>query len=76
MGVDGAELLRQGYTPEEAAAELEYASASGLVKLAMKYGNLEIADPDFKVAPPTLKLSQRVMTTVRHWLRFARGDGA
>jgi hypothetical protein len=68
VGVDGAELLRMGYTPGAAAVELEYPSADGLVRLAVKYGG------HTELPPAQPGLSQRVRTTVRNWLRFGRGD--
>ena len=64
MGRDGAELLRMGYSPEDAAAELDYASPGGLVKLAVKYGGYQ--PPRTDVRP---RVSRTVMGAVRSWLR-------
>jgi NUMOD4 motif len=69
IGQDGAELLRMGYTPGAAAVELEYPSADGLVRLAVKYGGYVESLPQEAPAP----WSQRVTATVRGWLRRKAG---
>ena len=69
LGRAGATLLRAGHSREDAANALAYSSPDGLYKLAVKYGGYTELPP---AGPP--RRSRRVMATVRHWLRFGRGD--
>lgn len=71
VGIQGARLLRDGLSKEAAAAEIGYPSPDGLVTLAVKYGG-HAPSPEPVTAAASPRWSQRVMTTVRGWLR--RGD--
>jgi len=70
-GVDGARLLAAGLSAEAAAAQLGYASAEGLAKLAVTRGGW-----DGTVTPAGTKTrwSRRVTATVRRWLGRPGGD--
>lgn len=67
VGVDAARLLADGMSPADTADVLGYNSAAGVVVLATKYGGHKAVG-----ATANPKSSQRVMATLRHWLR--RGD--
>ena len=69
IGELGARLLVAGVTPDDAAAKVDYPSASGLVVLACKHGGLRLTLASPSATAPPSRSAHGPLATLRHRLR-------